>query len=117
MLKTVHRFFASSVLFLILNCTALIPLSAEDASAQAADTFFAGTVTESTADKIVVGRTVRGKAESREFRLRPDTKVEGVLAANVRVTVRYVSDDDGDTAILIVVRPPLPAPAGKRKKN
>lgn len=109
------RFFTS--VFLIAVSCALLPVAGEDASAQAPDTFFAGTVKESTSDKIVVGRTVRGKAETREFRLRPDTKIEGVLAANVRVTVRYVSDDDGDIAILIVVRPPLPARGSKKKKS
>jgi hypothetical protein len=104
-------------MLVVLNCALLLPVAGEDASAQAADTFFAGTVKESTPEKIVVGRTVRGKAESREFRLRPDTKIEGALAASVRVTVRYVSDDDGDIATLIVVRPPLPARAGRKKKN
>lgn len=111
------RFFTSSVILVVLNCALLLPVAGEDASAQTADTFFAGTVKESTPEKIVVGRTVRGKAESREFRLRPDTRIEGTLAASVRVTVRYVSDDDGDIATLIVVRPPRPARAGRKKKN
>jgi hypothetical protein len=113
----VRRFFTSSILVGMLSSGLLLPLAGEDASAQAADTFFAGTVKESTAEKLVIWRTVRGKAESREFRLRPDTKIEGALAPSVRVTVRYVSDDDGDIAILIVVRPPLPARTGKKKKS
>jgi hypothetical protein len=113
----VTRFFASSVILLVLICALLLPLAGEDASGQAADAFFAGTVKEATPEKIVVGRIVRGKAESREFRLRPATKIEGTLAASVRVTVRYISDDDGDIATLIVVRPPRPARAAKKKKN
>jgi len=32
------------------------------------------------------------------------TKVEGRLRVKVRVTVRYVTDEDGDTATLIIVR-------------
>ena len=105
------------MILVVLPCAGLLLLRAELASAQTADTFFAGTVKESTPEKIVVGRTVRGKAESREFRLRPDTRIEGNLAASARVTVRYISDDDGDIAILIVVRPPLPARGGKKKKS
>jgi hypothetical protein len=78
--------------------------AADDSSTAKAETFFAGTVTEWTAEKMTVGRTVRGKAESRTFSLTPETKVEGALAVKERVTVRYFTDDDGDTAILIVVR-------------
>lgn len=74
------------------------------------DTFFAGTVTEWNAQKISVSRTVSGKAESRTFRITADTKVEGKQKIKVRVTVRYVADDDGERATLIVVRTALPKP-------
>jgi hypothetical protein len=105
MLKLVTGF--STILFVIglLACTAAAPLRADEtATTKTADTFFAGTVTELTSETIVVGRTVRGKAESRTFQLTAQTKTEGKLAAKVRVTVRYTTDDDGDTATLIVVR-------------
>jgi hypothetical protein len=85
----------------------LRPLSADEhtaAGAKKADAFFAGTVVESTAEKITVTRTVLGKPENRSFVVTAETKVEGRLRARVRVTVRYISDDDGDTATLIVVR-------------
>lgn len=89
----------------LLASVAATPLTADETAAtKAPDAFFAGTVTELTSETVVVGRTVRGKAESRSFQLTPQTKVEGKLAAKVRVTVRYISDDDGDTATLIVVR-------------
>jgi hypothetical protein len=68
------------------------------------DTFFAGTVIEATADKITVSRVVLGKTEKREFRVTPDTKCEGKLKAKVRVTVRYVTAEDGEIAELIIVR-------------
>ena len=110
------RFITSAVIFVALNCALLLPAAGADASAQSTDAFFAGTVKESTPEKIVVGRTVRGKAESHEFRLRPETKIEGTLAARARVTVRYVSDDDGDIATLIVVRP-QPVRGAKKKKR
>lgn len=68
------------------------------------ETFFAGTVLDFTAEKITVSRVVLGKTEKRVFRITPDTKCEGKLKAKVRVTVRYVSSDDGETAELIIVR-------------
>jgi hypothetical protein len=68
------------------------------------ETFFAGTVMESTAEKITVSRVVLGKTEKRTFRVTPDTKFEGKVKSKVRVTVRYVTGDDGDTAELVVVR-------------
>jgi hypothetical protein len=119
MLKRVPRFFTSAVvLLLVLAGAAVRPLAADEtAPAKAADTFFAGTVTESTAEKITVGRTVRGRAESRTFRMTPDTKVEGQLAEQMRVTVRYVTDDDGDTATLIVVRAAVAPRTEKQKKK
>jgi hypothetical protein len=118
MLKRVLRLFTSAVVLLVL-AGAAVRSAADDetAPAKATDTFFAGTVTESTAEKVTVGRTVRGRAESRTFRMTPETKVEGQLATQVRVTVRYVTDDDGDTATLIVVRPPVaPRPAKQNKQ-
>jgi hypothetical protein len=105
MLKLVTGFSTTFFVIGLLASTPAAPLLAdENATTKAADTFFAGTVTELTSDTIVVGRTVRGKAESRTFQLTPQTKTEGKLAAKVRVTVRYIADDDGDTATLIVVR-------------
>jgi hypothetical protein len=86
---------------------ALRPLSADEpspAAAKKADAFFAGTVIEWSAEKITVTRTVLGKPENRSFVMTADTKVEGRLRARVRVTVRYTSDDDGDTATMIIVR-------------
>ena len=94
-------------------------LADETGTAKAADTFFAGTVSQFTSETIIVGRTVRGKAESRTFNLTPQTKIEGKLAVRVRVTVRYITDDDGDTATLIVVRgsaPAAPKPPKQKKQ-
>jgi hypothetical protein len=68
------------------------------------ETFFAGTVIESTPEKITVSRVVLGKTEKRVFRVTPETKCEGKLKAKARVTVRYVTTDDGETAELIIVR-------------
>ena len=102
----------------LLAGAAVMPLRADETStSKAADTFFAGTVSQFTSETIMVGRTVRGKAESRTFSLTPRTKVEGKLALKVRVTVRYITDDDGDTATLIVVRGTAPAPKPAKQKK
>jgi hypothetical protein len=69
------------------------------------NTFYAGTVAEWTPQLIRVSRTVLGKTESRRFVITPDTKIEGKLRVRVRVTVRYSSDEDVDTAVQIIVRP------------
>jgi len=68
------------------------------------DTFFAGIVTEFTPERITVSRVNLGKTEKRVFRVTSDTKCEGKLKTKVRVTVKYVAADDGETAELIIVR-------------
>ena len=116
-LKSVTRFLSTILALGVLTCTAAIPLAAdENNAAKAPDAFFAGAVAQFSSEAITVGRIVRGKAESRTFGLTPQTKIEGKLAAKVRVTVRYVSDDDGDTATLIVVRGSVPKPPKQKKK-
>jgi hypothetical protein len=109
--------FRITMLFIGLITAAIVtPLIADETgSSKAADAFFAGRVSQSNAETIIVGRTVRGKAESRTFRFTPHTKVEGKLALGVRVTVRYITDDDGDTATLIVVRGAAPKPPKQKK--
>ncbi|HML16583.1 MAG TPA: hypothetical protein VK419_06140 [Bryobacteraceae bacterium] len=107
---TVARYPALLSASLLMWLTMLIgfaagqePPPAPPATKQA-DTFFAGSVTELTPEKISVSRKLSGKTENRSFRITPDTKVEGKLKMRVRVTVRYVTDEAGDTAMLIVVR-------------
>jgi hypothetical protein len=109
-----------TIVFLIglIAGVALTPLPADETNtSKTADTFFAGTVSQSSSETIIVGRTVRGQAESRTFRLTPHTKIEGKLALRVRVTVRYITDDDGDTATLIVVRGAAPVPKPPKQKK
>ena len=98
---TVGRILSSLSLWLVL--VGIAP--AQESDAKKPDTFFAGTVLEWTSGTITVSRVVLGKkTEKRSFRITPDTKVEGKMRTKVRVTVRYIADDDGDTATLIVVR-------------
>jgi hypothetical protein len=76
------------------------------------DNYFAGTVVETAKDHLKVSRVLQGKTEQRVFRVTPDTKVEGNLRNRVRVTVRFTSDGDSYTAVLVLVRT-----TGKQKKN
>lgn len=82
------------------------PQNSQEKKAEAAqtDTFFAGTIEEVTEQSITVSRVNLGKKEKRVFRITPDTKFEGKLKPKVRVTVRYLATDDGETALLIIVR-------------
>jgi len=66
---------------------------------------FAGPVVELTEAKVTVSRTILGKTEKRTFLIKPDTRIEGKLKVKAKVTVGFVSTDDGDVARLIVVRP------------
>ena len=79
----------------------------DDESASAAkkqDAFFSGSVVETTGATLIVSRTVLGKRERHSFAVTSDTKIEGRLRAGSRVTVRYAPGDDGDSALLVVVR-------------
>ena len=78
--------------------------SDEPTTEKTTDAFFAGTVVETTTEKITVTRTVLGKAENHSFAVNADTKVEGKLRTKIRVTVRYIPGEDGDTATMIIVR-------------
>lgn len=67
---------------------------------------FSGPIIEYSNEKIIVSRTILGKLETRTFLIKPDTKIEGKLKVKAKVTVGFVSSDDGDIARLIVVRAP-----------
>ena len=69
---------------------------------------FTGTLVENTPDHLKVSRpsAVRGKTEARVFKMTAETKVEGGrLRLKQRIYVRYVSADEIDTAILVIIRP------------
>jgi hypothetical protein len=57
---------------------------------------FSGTVTASSPDSVTVVRKVPAKPdESKSFVIDKDTKIEGKLKVNSRVSVRFRADDDG----------------------
>jgi hypothetical protein len=69
------------------------------------DQTFSGPIVELSATKITVSRSILGKpAEKRTFWIKPDTRVEGKLRVRAKVTVGFVTTDDGDVARLVVVR-------------
>jgi len=70
------------------------------------DETFSGSIVELTPAQITVSRSILGKpAEKHSFAIKPDTRVDGKLRVRVKVTVGYVTTDDGeDIARLIVVR-------------
>jgi hypothetical protein len=66
--------------------------------------FFSGTVSDVTSSRLTVSRNHLGKNESRSFAITQETKVEGKLRVNARVTVRFRTADEGDVALHIIVR-------------
>jgi hypothetical protein len=66
--------------------------------------FFSGVVTELTAEKITVLKTVGKNSEARSFLIASETRVEGKLRVKARVTVRYTRDEDSNHALHIIVR-------------
>lgn len=73
--------------------------------AQTEDQFFAGEVTNLDPTKITVKRTILGKrSDLKTFLITSDTRIEGKPKVKSRVTVKWVTSDQGDTAVHILVR-------------
>lgn len=70
-----------------------------------APVYFSGTVTQATAKSITVYRKALGSSDiTKVFAIDGGTKVEGKLRAKVKVTVRFVMDDeDHARAVHIIV--------------
>ena len=94
-----------SLLLLVLS----FALSARYVAAQDdqdKDNYFTGTLVENTPDHLKVSRVLQGKSEERVFKVNAQTKVEGGrLRVKARITVRYISGDETETAILVIIRP------------
>ncbi|MGH9593541.1 MAG: hypothetical protein ACRD5L_10650 [Bryobacteraceae bacterium] len=94
---TLRRLILFSILYLTL--ASFLIVAQEDQGS-----YFAGTVIETAKDHLKISAVRQGKSEERQFRMTPQTKVEGRLRVRVRVTVRYVSAPEGDTATLVIIR-------------
>ena len=69
------------------------------------DDTFSGSILELTTAKITVSRSILGKQpEKRTFLITADTRIEGKMRVKLKVTIGFVTSDDGDVARLIVVR-------------
>jgi len=80
------------------------------------DDTFSGPVVELSATKITVSRSILGKAaEKHTFLIKSDTRIEGRLRVHTKVTVGFVTNDDGDIARLIVVRAGTQKPPQDKK--
>jgi len=74
-----------------------------------AEQYFSGTVVSYAEERVTVARTVLGKnSASRYFTITADTQIEGKLRVKVRVTVQYITKDEVDYAVHIIVRNPTP---------
>lgn len=73
----------------------------------AKDQFFTGLVTAIDDESLTVVRTAAGKTSStKTFDITAETRFEGGKPqVRARVTVRYVTTDDGDRAVHVIVRP------------
>ncbi len=99
----------SSVLFFALTrAIPALPVNQQEPlqnEQESSPEFYSGTITEMPEGKVVVVRTLLGKApESRTFLINTETKVEGRLRAKARVTVGYKTTAEGDVAVRIIVR-------------
>jgi hypothetical protein len=97
---------------MLLSCAPVVLAQEEPPtkSAPAYDDTFGGPIIELTALKVTVSRNVLGKTEKRTFLITKETRIEGKLKVKEKVTVGFVSTDQGDVARLIVAHP-----AGNKK--
>jgi hypothetical protein len=101
---------ASAVCLMIVVCafgqTQPVQQAQEPPSAEQ---YFSGTVVSYAAEKVTVARTVLGRnSSSRYFTITDDTQIEGKLKIKVRVTVQYITRDEVDYAVHIIVRNQTP---------
>ena len=111
--------------FLVLGaCWISAPAGAQDDAQQKSngsktepkyDDTFSGPIVELSTSRITVSRSILGKpAEKRSFWIKADTRIEGKLRVKAKVTVGFVTTDEGDVARLIVVRTTQKAPQDKK---
>jgi hypothetical protein len=98
-----------ALFYIVFFCAIQAVLGAQNQDApaveQPADQYFSGNVVSLSAEKLTVSRTILGaSSSSRTFAITRETQVDGKLRAKARVTVQYVTKDDVDSAVRIVVR-------------
>jgi hypothetical protein len=100
------RLVVPAILFLCLAGSAAPARQANQPQVQPQeDQYFSGVVTKIETGKITVTRTVLGKEDAtKTFAVTAETRTEGKPKVRARVTVRFVTSEDGDRAVHIVVR-------------
>jgi len=80
---------------------------------QPVDQYFAGVVTALTEESITLKQTVLGKATVRAFLISAETRYApegGKPKLKQKVTVQWLSGENGDRAVKIILRGSAPAP-------
>ncbi|PWU02220.1 MAG: hypothetical protein C5B51_21240 [Terriglobia bacterium] len=104
------RFILSGLLLTLLSSSATRPgypqNTAQAGNTQAKDQFFTGIVTAVDDQSLTVNRMVLGKNSStKTFAVTAETRFEGGRpTVRSQVTVRYVTTDDGDRAVNVILR-------------
>jgi hypothetical protein len=101
------------VWFLILTCAYTqhqVPQNQEaPPPEQPTEEYFSGTVVAYGGESVMVARTVLGKTSSaRRFVITSETQIEGKLKVKCRVTVQYITKEEVDHALHIIVRATTP---------
>jgi hypothetical protein len=75
------------------------------AAEQPSEEYFSGIVIAYVGESVTVARSVLGKtSSSRRFIITEETQIEGKLKVKCRVTVQYITKEDIDHALHIIVR-------------
>ena len=102
------RFIQALALGVLLASTRTLPAQEDQPPSKSQPSYddtFAGPIVELTTTKVTVSRNVLGKTEKRTFLIKTDTRIEGKLRVKEKVTVGFVTTDEGDIARLIVAHP------------
>jgi hypothetical protein len=111
------RLLSCGVIGVLLALAGSSPVCSQDdpppSAQQPVDQYFAGLVTALAGDSITLTRTVLGKATVRSFAITAETVVQpqgGKPKLKQKVTVKWVSEENGDRAVKIILRGSVPAP-------
>jgi hypothetical protein len=104
------RFLCRGAIGMLLALAGSSPVRSQDpppSVQQPADEFFAGVITALTDGSITLTRTVLGKATVRSFAITAETLMQppgGKPKLKQKVTVKWVSGENGDRAVKIILR-------------
>jgi hypothetical protein len=110
-------FLSRGVICVLLALAGSSPVRSQDdpppSAQQPVDQYFAGVVTVLTGEKITLKQTVLGKPTVREFVVTAETRYDpmgGKPKLKQKVTVQWVSGENGDRAVKIILRGSAPPP-------